>query len=105
MPNALRSLPQGSLQTGDDNYLYAEWVKTEGFAKTIEKVKTAIRIMLQGNSRTVCIVAHDEICRLILCLCQGINPKNFADDSVKVKRGEFVTLTKSPKETGYFKRS
>lgn len=93
------------LKTQNDAQMYSLWAKTTAFDKTIERVKRTIRILLQGNNRVVCVVAHDEICRLILCLCQGVDLKNFADDRFRVKRGEFVVLNKSPKEVGFFKRS
>lgn len=93
------------LKTQNDVQMYSLWAKTTAFDKTIERVKRTIRILLQGNNRVMCVVAHDEICRLILCLCQGVDPKNFADDRFRVKRGEFVVLNKSPKEVGFFKRS
>jgi len=77
---------------------HRRWIRSESFIATVNRVAEALEYLLSEHpeSSVLAIMAHEEICSIILALLSGVVPQRFMEPGFRVEKGKFMLLLRKP---------
>lgn len=76
---------------------HRRWIQSESFIATVNRVAESLAYLLgerrpHPESSVLAIMAHEEICSIILALLSGVVPQRFMEERFRVEKGRFMVL-------------